>query len=144
MKNYFIKEFLFFYTRFIAEESGDTNSALTDDPTWIIDPIDGTNNFIQRIPFVAISVAFVWKKEICSGIIYNPILDEFYTARLGGGAFLNKKLIHCSNVETIDKATLGHEISLIRAEKYRDRNIKQVIAFASAAQGYDVHLKTNY
>lgn len=59
-------------------------------------------------------------------------------ARLDGGAFLNKKSIHCSNVETIDKATLGHEISLIRAEKHRDRNIKQVIAFASAAQGYDV------
>lgn len=70
------------------------------------------------------------------GIIYNPILNDLYTARLGGGAFLNEKPIHCSNVETIDKATLGHEVSFIRAEKYRERNIKQVITFASAAQGY--------
>lgn len=80
-------------------------------------------------------MAFVWKKVICIGIIYNPIINDFYSVRLGGGSFLNDKTIHCSDVETIEKATLGHEVSFIRAEKYRDRNIKQVIAFASAAQG---------
>lgn len=122
-------------SRFIAEESELTNNPLTDDPTWIIDPIDGTNNFIRRIPFVAISVAFVYKKEICIGIIYNPILNEFYSTRIGAGAFLDGKQIHCSNVEKLEDACIGHEVSFIRVEKHRERNTKQVTAFASAAQG---------
>lgn len=111
------------------------NRALTDEPTWIIDPIDGTNNFIQRIPFVAISVAFVWKREICTGIVYNPVLNELCSARVGNGAFLNGKRIYCSKIEKIENATLGHEVSFIRVEKHRERNAKQILAFASAAQG---------
>lgn len=122
--------------RFIAEESEATNSALTENPTWIIDPIDGTNNFIRHIPFIAISVAFVWKKEICLGIVYNPILNDFYSARHGTGAFLNGNQIHCNKVEKLEDATLGHEVSFIRVQKHRERNMKQVVAFASAAQGY--------
>lgn len=122
--------------RFIAEESANSNQLLSDEPTWIIDPIDGTNNFCQRIPFVAISVAFVWKREICIGIVYNPVLREFHSARLGAGAFLNGKPIRCSQVATIEAATLGHEVSFIRLEKYRERNAKQVHAFASASKGF--------
>lgn len=121
--------------RFIAEESADENKALTDEPTWIIDPIDGTNNFCQRIPFVAISVAFVWKREICIGIIYNPVLREFHSARLGAGAFLNGKRMRCSQVETLEAATLGHEVSFIRMENSRERNVRQVTAFGSATKG---------
>lgn len=121
--------------RFIAEESDTAKNVVTDDPTWIIDPIDGTNNYVQRIPFVAISVAFVCKKEICFGITYNPILNEFYEARLGHGAFLNGKPIRCSNIDQLKDATIGHEVSLIRVEKYRERNLKQVTAFASASHG---------
>jgi len=121
--------------RIIAEESEATNESLTNEPTWIIDPIDGTNNFVRRIPLIAISVAFVIHKEICIGFIYNPILDEFYSARLGGGAFLNGTPIHCTNVETLEQATLGHEISFIRVEKHRERNVKQVIKMASSVQG---------
>lgn len=124
-----------FSNRFIAEESEKTNDALTDDPTWIIDPIDGTNNYIRRIPFVAISVAFVYKKEICLGIVYNPVLNEFYSARVGTGAFLNGKPIRCSGIEHLKDACIGHEVSFIGVQKYRERNLKQVTAFASAAQG---------
>lgn len=122
--------------RFIAEESESLNEALTDAPTWIIDPIDGTNNFVRRIPFVAISVGFVWRKEICIGIVYNPILNEFYSARVGNGAHLNDKPIECSRVESVDDACIGQEISFIHVEKHRQRNVKQVVAFGSAAQGY--------
>jgi len=122
--------------RFIAEESETTNQPLTDEPTWIIDPIDGTNNFVRRIPLISISVAFVIKKEICLGIIYNPILNEFYSTRLGDGAFLNDVPIHCSTVEKLEEACIGHEVSFIRVEKYRERNSKQVLKFASLAQGF--------
>lgn len=111
------------------------NQSLCDDPTWIIDPIDGTNNFVQRIPLVAISVAFVWRKEIVIGIIYNPISESFYSARYKNGAFLNGKPIKCSKVEAMEDATIGQEISFIRIDKHRERNSKQVLAFGSAAKG---------
>lgn len=84
---------------------------------------------------MAVAVAFVYKKEICLGIVYNPILNEFYSARLGNGAHLNDKPIRCSNVEKLENACIGHEVSFIRVQKYRERNIKQVTAFASAAHG---------
>lgn len=81
---------------------------LTDAPTWIIDPVDGTNNFVHGIPFTAISVAFVLKKEILIGIVYNPIMNEMYTARLGQGAFLNEKKISVSNAKTVSQANNFH------------------------------------
>lgn len=108
----------------------------SDDPTWIIDLIDGTNDFIRHIPFIAISVAFVWKKQICIGVVYNPILSDFYSARLGNGAYLNGKQIHCNKVKKFEDATLGHEVLFIRVPKHREQNSKQVLTFASAAQGY--------
>lgn len=80
-------------------------------------------------------MAFVWKYEICIGIVYNPVLNDFYSARLDTGAFLNGKRIHCTNIENINDACIGHEVSFLGVEKYRERNTKQVIAFASAAQG---------
>lgn len=127
-------EFLFLY-RFIAEESESLNKPLDDEPTWIIDPIDGTNNFVQRIPLVAISVAFAWRKEIVIGIIYNPILESFYTARYKNGAFLNGKPINCSKAEALEDAIIAQEISFIRIDKYRERNSKQILAFGSASKG---------
>lgn len=124
-----------FIVSFIAEESEATNELLSDEPTWIIDPIDGTNNFVRRIPLIAISVAFVLRREIAFGFVYNPILNELYSARLGQGAFLNGKPIHCTNVEKLEDATIGHEISFMRVEKHRERNSKQVLKMASSAQG---------
>lgn len=90
---------------------------------------------MRRIPFVAISIGFVWRREICLGIIYNPILNEFYSARVGHGAHMNDKPIKCSRVESLDDACIGHEISFIHVEKHRQRNAKQVVVFGSAAQG---------
>lgn len=128
--------FFFSLIRFIAEESESLNRPLCDDPTWIIDPIDGTNNYVQRIPLCAISVAFTWRKETVVGIIYNPILNSFYSARSGKGAFLNDAPIRCSRTETVEDATLAQEISFIHVERHRERNSKQVLAFAKAAKGY--------
>lgn len=85
-----------FQNRFIGEETVvDTKETqvLTDKPTWIIDPIDGTVNYINRNPNTCISVALVICKELVIGIIYNPIVSELYTAIKGQGAFLNDKPI---------------------------------------------------
>lgn len=86
--------------RFIAEETAADNG-LTDSPTWIIDPIDGTNNYVHGIPFIGISIGFVLRKIIVIGIVYNPLLNELYRGRKGNGAFLNDKRISCSNAETV-------------------------------------------
>lgn len=72
---------------------------LTDSPTWIIDPIDGTTNFVHGLPCVGISIALAVKKEVVIGVIYNPITNEFYCAMKGKGAFLNDKPIHSSKIE---------------------------------------------
>lgn len=86
--------------RFLGEEST-TDLTMTDDPTWIIDPIDGTTNYIHKIPIFAIAVAFCVNKETLIGVTLNPAHDELYTARKGQGAYLNGKQIYCSNVTEV-------------------------------------------
>lgn len=76
------------------EESSDKNKLrLTDVPTWIIDPIDGTMNFIHSFPHSAISIAFLINKTTEIGIVYNPVLKEEFTAPRGQGAFNNREQI---------------------------------------------------
>lgn len=85
--------------RFIGEESSaasDKRPVLTDEPTWIIDPIDGTSNFVRRIPITCISVGLVIDKVQILGIIYNPYMEEMFTAIRGQGAYLNGKRIRVS------------------------------------------------
>ncbi|CAG8523675.1 6572_t:CDS:2 [Paraglomus brasilianum] len=77
--------------KFIGEEtvSSGEDSALTDEPTWIVDPIDGTTNFVHGFQYVAISIALTINKEPVVGVVYNPFLDEIFTASKNSGAFLN-------------------------------------------------------
>ncbi|KAJ1972422.1 hypothetical protein H4R35_004686 [Dimargaris xerosporica] len=75
----------------IGEESTQGKKwRLTKAPTWIIDPIDGTSNFAHGFPFVAISLALAVEEQLVLGVVYNPILDQLYTARTGHGAWLNE------------------------------------------------------
>lgn len=73
---------------FICEERGTTAPKNNCPYTWIIDPIDGTLNFIHAIPYFAISVALKKEDEIIAGVIYNPITNELYYAEKGHGAFV--------------------------------------------------------
>ena len=72
-----------------ASESKKVN--LTDNPTWVIDPVDGTTNFVHGFPFVCICVGLLVKKEPVLGIVYNPVLNEMYTAIKGKGSYMNNK-----------------------------------------------------
>ena len=91
--------------RFIGEEStaAGIKCELTDDPTWIIDPVDGTMNFVHGYPNVCVSIALWVNKVPEIGIIYNPVLEQLYTARRGQGAFMNGKEIHVSVEEGINQ-----------------------------------------
>lgn len=71
---------------------------------WIIDPLDGTVNFTHRIPFVCTTLGLESDGEMVVGVIYNPILDELYTAVKGQGAYLNGTRIHVSEVSDVAAA----------------------------------------
>lgn len=96
-------------SRFIGEESlagVKQLPELTNAPTWIIDPIDGTTNYIHRIPHCGISVALAVDRELVVGIIYNPAANEMFTTQKGHGAFLNGKPIQVSGATTVCIQTL--------------------------------------
>jgi len=85
----------------ISEESG-FNTSKDKDNTWIIDPIDGTVNFLHGIPHFAISIALKSKHEIISGVIFDPIKDEMFFAEKDNGAYFNNHRIRVSNKNEID------------------------------------------
>ena len=84
----------------ITEETGIINKSNTKN-RWIIDPIDGTFNFMNGIPQFAISVGYEEENEIKCGVIFNPILNEMFYAEKGSGAYLNNKRIRVSNQKKI-------------------------------------------
>uniref|UniRef100_A0A2M4CU26 Inositol-1-monophosphatase n=1 Tax=Anopheles darlingi TaxID=43151 RepID=A0A2M4CU26_ANODA len=88
-------------------------------PTWIIDPIDGTVNFVRGIQFTCISVALVVGGELKIGIISNPAGNELYTAVKGQGAFRNGVRIKTRNSEQLKDALIGHEFSIGSYEPIR-------------------------
>ena len=85
----------------ISEENGNENNKDREN-TWIIDPIDGTINFLHGIPHFAISIALKSKNEIVSGLIYDPIKDEMFYAEKNNGAFFNNQRIRVSNKNEIN------------------------------------------
>ncbi len=82
--------------RFFAEEKD--NAPLTDDPTFVVDPIDGTLNFFRHRNCSAVSIALLKEKRPVIGVIYNPYADEMFSARAGSGACVNGRPIHTSSI----------------------------------------------
>jgi len=88
----------------LSEESPDDRKRLEKHRVWILDPIDGTRNFISKIPQYAISIALVENQEPIIGVIYNPATNEMFSAVKGEGAYLNDKPIGVNDTQT-DKLT---------------------------------------
>ena len=89
------------YYSIISEEDGSEKNKDKNN-TWIIDPIDGTTNFLHGIPHFAISIALKSNDEIVSGLIYDPIKDEMFYAEKDNGAFLNNQRIRVSKKKEIN------------------------------------------
>ena len=87
---------------FISEENGIENNKDTKN-TWIIDPIDGTTNFLHGIPHFAISIALKSNDEIISGLIFDPIKNEMFYAEKNNGAFYNNQRIRVSKKTQINE-----------------------------------------
>lgn len=86
----------------LAEEDGVND--VNKDFCWIIDPLDGTVNFIHGVPLFCVSIALRHKNDIISGVIYSPVMKEVFVAQKGKGAFLNGKKIKVSSVRNADSS----------------------------------------
>jgi len=87
---------------FLTEETGVIKNKDKEN-TWIIDPIDGTTNFLHGIPHFAISIALKSKDELLSGLIFDPIKDEMFFAEKDKGAFLNNQRLRVSNKNSLEE-----------------------------------------
>lgn len=107
IENFIIKELKKLYPKdsFIAEE--EHQGSLTDNRTWILDPIDGTLNFSRNHPLYGIQVALYEKKEAILSVIYLPATDEMYTAIKGHGAYLNGTHISQPEDLSLEKAIVS-------------------------------------
>ncbi|XP_042859944.1 inositol monophosphatase 1-like isoform X2 [Penaeus japonicus] len=105
--------------KFIGEESVSAGEkcVLTDEPTWIIDPIDGTMNFVHSFPYTCISVGLWVKKEALVGVVYNPVLEQMFTAIKGQGAFLNGEKLSVSGEKDLGQALVFSEMGTSRDQE---------------------------
>ncbi len=89
---------------FLAEESGASGNS---DTTWIIDPLDGTTNFMHGFPQFCVSIACQVRDTIEHAVIYDPMLQEIFTASRGGGAYLESKRLRVSKQRTLEGSLIG-------------------------------------
>lgn len=123
----------------IGEESASENAQvrceLSDTPTWIVDPIDGTTNFVHRYPYTCVSIGLTIKKHVVIGVIYNPLVDEMYTATRGGGAYLNGKRLSVTKSEALRGSLVICELGSDRAEEVLDARLAHIKAVIREAHG---------
>eukprot|EP00897_Mesotaenium_endlicherianum_P005166 jgi/Mesen1/4678/ME000241S03718 len=102
--------------QFIGEEGSALSGTaqLTDEPTWVVDPLDGTTNFVHKFPFVCVSIGLLVNKQVVVGVVYAPLLKELFSARRGAGAYLNGSRIHTSEQRELGKALLATEVGTTR------------------------------
>ena len=125
----------------ITEETGIINKSNTKN-RWIIDPIDGTINFLNGVPHFAISIGYEEENEIKCGVIFDPIKNEMFCAEKGNGAYLNNSRIRVSNKKKLRDALLvtggPKYTSEIKEEIFSEfikvsKNIPHIRKFGSAA-----------
>ena len=112
----------------LSEEVGEINN--DESFKWIIDPIDGTANFLHGIPHFAISIGLEHEGEIICGIVYDPIKDEMFVAEKGNGAYLNNKKIRVSSRSQL-KDCIIFTGGPKKEAKNRDLSLKEYNNFSS-------------
>ena len=125
-----------------AEESGQVDNQ--SDYTFVIDPLDGTNNFVLGIPDFAISIGLLHLDEAILGVIYNPILDQMYSAVRGKGAFLDGVKIHVNDDADMTHASVSYTCGYNTARHYtetvvghlRDIPVKRILDHWAPAYDY--------
>lgn len=117
------------YTRpdyaFVGEESGLSGNENAEH-MFIVDPLDGTSNFLHAIPHFAISIAYAYRSEVVAGVVYDPLKNEMFSAEKGGGAYLNGNRIRVSGRDDLSECLVatGTPFKGVNADKmeyYKDR-----------------------
>jgi myo-inositol-1(or 4)-monophosphatase len=91
---------------FLMEERGIVEGE-DEQHRWIVDPLDGTTNFLHGLPMFSISIALERQGQIVAGVIYNPAMDELYTAERGGGAFVNDRRLRVAGRSKLADTVIG-------------------------------------
>ena len=108
---------------FLGEESGASPDSANAEYLWIIDPLDGTTNFLHGFPQYCVSIGLKHKGVLQQGVVYDPTRNELFTATRGAGAFLNDRRLRVSKLDRIDAALIGTGFpfrELGRLDKYLD------------------------
>ena len=91
----------------LAEESGRAHGAKNSEYVWIIDPLDGTTNFIHGLPFYAVSIALAHRDQVQQAVVYDPTRNDLFYASKGRGAFLNDKRLRVSKRTRMAESLIG-------------------------------------
>ena len=105
---------------FITEETGIIKNQDSDN-VWIIDPIDGTTNFLHGIPHFAISIALKSRNQIISGLIFDPIKNEMFYAEKNNGSYFNNQRIRVSNKNNLEECLFGTNMEGV---KFTELNVR--------------------
>ena len=108
---------------FLGEESGMSDRGAQAERIWIIDPLDGTSNYLQHFPIWCVSIALREKGEMVAALIYEPLRDLFFTAERGSGAFRNGQRMHVSSHDRVEASFLATGFPF-RAQEYVDSYVR--------------------
>jgi len=112
----------------IGEEGGESAGSprYTGGYTWVIDPLDGTHNFIRGIPVYGVSIGLMQEKEFVAGVIYMPTEDHLYSAEKGGGSWKNGKKIHVSHCSPLEQCSLSYDSDLRTGPDKKNNCLKEL------------------
>ncbi len=116
----------------MAEESSPEQAA--SGRAWIVDPLDGTNNYAHGYPFFSVSIAFEEQGELVSGVVYDPLRDELFAAEAGSGATLNGTAVRVSDTDSVEDAIVATGFPYDRTA-LNDNNLANLNRFILSARG---------
>jgi myo-inositol-1(or 4)-monophosphatase len=119
----------------LAEESGTHARGSTF--RWVIDPVDGTTNYAHHFPYFAVSIGLEENGESLAGVVYDPILDQLFSATRGGGAFLNGERITCSHAQTLGASLVATGLAYDAWES--DRGLPEIIGLIKRARSLRIN-----
>ena len=103
----------------LAEESGSAHGAKDSEYVWIIDPLDGTTNFIHGVPMYAVSIALSFRGQLQQGVVYDPARNDLFIASRGRGAFLNDRRLRVSKRNRMNDALIGTGFPFRRGDDFK-------------------------
>ncbi|MFN9749225.1 MAG: inositol monophosphatase family protein [Burkholderiales bacterium] len=106
--------------RILAEESGDQYGSRDSEYLWMIDPLDGTTNFIHGFPFYAVSIGLAFKGQVQQAVVYDPVHNDLFYASKGRGAFMNDRRLRVSRRTRLSEALIGTGFPFRRGDNFKN------------------------